>query len=407
MLPTVIQKRSLQMIRRFRRASVTPSAADSRNQKPQLELLDARIAPGDALAGMLAGASLFGAELFDLAGLGSSSSSQIPSLFSNDAAGIAVQTVEAEQTTAAAVVETQLTSSTPQHDEADATGNPAFHIPDSTRNAPVFLNEIRLDQTGADNDEYFELVGSPGESLSSLTDVVIGDGLGGSGVNEAVELLAGSNIGADAILFGADPLIFENTDTRLEKNPLTSTPTQPTPKPYEPPAYFHRMFVTDTSYNVGVGQFVGANARNFADYECTFAAWNAGFLSDWNGTDLVYTAFMSHSGLDVPEARDRIDLQGEVQNTLFQVVWKDPSNYLVDVPLNTWGKTEFGADVPSNALFTGSDEAGGQSSDCAQWTDPNAAGQHGLLLNLTFGGNSLGCQVSGHFICFGPPEKLP
>lgn len=39
----------------------------------------------------------------------------------------------------------------------------------------VQINEIRIDQPGQDNDEYFELVGSPGESLDGLTYLVIGD----------------------------------------------------------------------------------------------------------------------------------------------------------------------------------------------------------------------------------------
>ena len=33
----------------------------------------------------------------------------------------------------------------------------------------VTINEIRIDQEDADNDEYFELAGSPGTSLDNLT----------------------------------------------------------------------------------------------------------------------------------------------------------------------------------------------------------------------------------------------
>ncbi len=39
----------------------------------------------------------------------------------------------------------------------------------------VAINELRTDQTGADNDEYIELVGPPGVSLGGLTYLVIGD----------------------------------------------------------------------------------------------------------------------------------------------------------------------------------------------------------------------------------------
>jgi hypothetical protein len=62
--------------------------------------------------------------------------------------------------------------------------------------AGVIINEIRIDQTGTDNDEYFELKGVPGTSLDSLTYIVIGDGSAsaGSGVIEAVVSLAGQSI---------------------------------------------------------------------------------------------------------------------------------------------------------------------------------------------------------------------
>ena len=46
------------------------------------------------------------------------------------------------------------------------------------------LSEIRIDQPSTDSDEYFELAGTPGASLSGLTYLVIGDGSGGSGLSE-------------------------------------------------------------------------------------------------------------------------------------------------------------------------------------------------------------------------------
>ncbi len=33
----------------------------------------------------------------------------------------------------------------------------------------IVINEVRVDQTGTDNDEYFELAGAPGASLAGLT----------------------------------------------------------------------------------------------------------------------------------------------------------------------------------------------------------------------------------------------
>ena len=41
--------------------------------------------------------------------------------------------------------------------------------------APVRINEIRIDQPGTDNEEYIELVGVPGTSLTGLHYIIIGD----------------------------------------------------------------------------------------------------------------------------------------------------------------------------------------------------------------------------------------
>lgn len=86
------------------------------------------------------------------------------------------------------------------------------------------INELRIDQPGADNDEYFELAGPAGTSLNDLTYIVIGDGTGGSGVIEAVASLAGTSIGSSGYFVAAESsftlgvadlvttLDFENSD---------------------------------------------------------------------------------------------------------------------------------------------------------------------------------------------------
>ena len=58
----------------------------------------------------------------------------------------------------------------------------------------IKISEIRIDQPGTDNDEYFEIcnTGLVPVDLSNLTYVVIGDGTVGSGVIEAVVTLSGS-----------------------------------------------------------------------------------------------------------------------------------------------------------------------------------------------------------------------
>lgn len=70
----------------------------------------------------------------------------------------------------------------------------------------VTINEIRIDQTGTDLDEYFELAGNPNESLTGLTYIVIGDATGdASGVIDAIYSLTGLTILADGFLAVHDP----------------------------------------------------------------------------------------------------------------------------------------------------------------------------------------------------------
>ncbi|MSR28002.1 MAG: hypothetical protein EXS03_00285 [Phycisphaerales bacterium] len=94
----------------------------------------------------------------------------------------------------------------------------------------VSFSEIRIDHTGTDTDEWFELLGTPGTSLADLTVFVIGDGAAASGVIEAVVSLAGQTVPADGhfsvseatftqglanidlVLGGTNPLNFENSD---------------------------------------------------------------------------------------------------------------------------------------------------------------------------------------------------
>ncbi len=70
--------------------------------------------------------------------------------------------------------------------------------------APIIINEIRIDQPGADDDEFFELFGPAGASLDGLTYLVIGDGVGGSGVIEAVVSLNGLSIPADGYFLAVE-----------------------------------------------------------------------------------------------------------------------------------------------------------------------------------------------------------
>ncbi len=77
----------------------------------------------------------------------------------------------------------------------------------------VTINEIRIDQPGADNSEYFELAGDAGESLANVWYVVLGDtgagtsganGFGNSGVVEAAVDLSGFSIPADGFFLAVE-----------------------------------------------------------------------------------------------------------------------------------------------------------------------------------------------------------
>jgi len=86
------------------------------------------------------------------------------------------------------------------------------------------INEIRIDQPGADNDEYFELRGTSSINLDDIQYLVIGDGTGGSGTIESVTDLTGLSIGPSGYFVAAEStfslgtadltttLSFENSD---------------------------------------------------------------------------------------------------------------------------------------------------------------------------------------------------
>jgi len=67
----------------------------------------------------------------------------------------------------------------------------------------VIINEIRIDQPGSDNDEYFELKGNANEPLTGLSYLVIGDGAGGSGTIENVTDLDALTLNANGLFVAA------------------------------------------------------------------------------------------------------------------------------------------------------------------------------------------------------------
>jgi len=86
----------------------------------------------------------------------------------------------------------------------------------------VAINEIRIDQSGTDNDEYFELFGTPGLSLTGLTYLVIGDGSGGgsggSGVIETVFALSGTLNASGFLVAAGSGFTLGSSDLLLSAN---------------------------------------------------------------------------------------------------------------------------------------------------------------------------------------------
>jgi hypothetical protein len=79
------------------------------------------------------------------------------------------------------------------------------------------ISEIRIDQAGPDNDEYFEITAPPGTVLDGLTYIVIGDGSSSSGVVELVVDLAGVTVPDDGVL-----LVGESSMTLAVPDVVTS-----------------------------------------------------------------------------------------------------------------------------------------------------------------------------------------
>ncbi|UCD74132.1 MAG: lamin tail domain-containing protein, partial [Phycisphaerales bacterium] len=82
------------------------------------------------------------------------------------------------------------------------------------------INELRIDQSGDDLDEYFELAGTPGTFLDGLTYLVLGDDVNASsGIVEAVVPLDGYDLDADGLfLVGEETLSLAIADLVTDLN---------------------------------------------------------------------------------------------------------------------------------------------------------------------------------------------
>jgi hypothetical protein len=79
------------------------------------------------------------------------------------------------------------------------------------------INEIRIDESGTDYDEFFELIGPADASLDGYSYIVIGDGVGGSGVLETLIDLSGLAISDDGLLsVGRDDMTIGTPDVIID-----------------------------------------------------------------------------------------------------------------------------------------------------------------------------------------------
>lgn len=89
----------------------------------------------------------------------------------------------------------------------------------------VVINEIRIDDVGADDDEYIELY-SPTDgpvSLDRLSIVVIGDSSAGSGAVERVIDLTGQTLDSNYFLIGSDVMLLATPDLTRSQNFLENS----------------------------------------------------------------------------------------------------------------------------------------------------------------------------------------
>jgi endonuclease/exonuclease/phosphatase family metal-dependent hydrolase len=77
----------------------------------------------------------------------------------------------------------------------------------------VFINEVRVDESGVDTEEYFELFGTPGTTLEGMTYLVIGDGETDSddGTIEEVIDLTGYTLDAGGFFVVAEATFTQGT----------------------------------------------------------------------------------------------------------------------------------------------------------------------------------------------------
>lgn len=162
---------------------------------------------------------------------------------------------------------------------------------------------------------------------------------------------------------------------------------------------YHIAFATSFQTRLSTNRTVPPSFPDFggidaASWNTTFAAFNAGLFSGWNGSDLVYRAVLSDSTAD---AIDHTNIQGAVYNTNGDLLATDATDFFDGVLINPIGYDEFGNPIsPSqDAMWSGTVVGGAASAfTCGNWDltgiDPATIGASATNPSL-FSGSSLQC----------------
>lgn len=152
------------------------------------------------------------------------------------------------------------------------------------------------------------------------------------------------------------------------------------------------------------------NGLDNARYVVTYAAAEAGLISDWNGEDRIVEALLSTSSSPI---RDRLTFDGPFYNTLDQLVANSKADLFDGTLSAIVGYDQFGALVPVAArVWTGSDAAGNYSGQPpGDWNTQVGVATVGIAvsttatwLSATVRSNSNGARLYGVVIYNAVPE---
>ena len=180
------------------------------------------------------------------------------------------------------------------------------------------------------------------------------------------------------------------------------------------PPMYHKIFVTASPLGIDpnetfppvLGDFGGFAA---ADWTCTYYAFLAGMVSDWDGVTPVFQAILSTSDAN---ARDRNLIEGAVISTSGETVAADSTEFWSGFHSAMINYDENGSPVPANSpVWTGTSGDGtwsGQS--CDKWNDQIPLGTVGTTASATSAwteDNTRDCALSARLYCISPAMVVP